>query len=258
MRSSGAFSRPRQLKSTGISGSRKGMSRNRSSKAAPAGAMSGCGKDRTPAEAHTGGRPGLWPGQRPAVPPPALRPGPAGRDSCSWQSPRRPGARPPGRLPGAAPGPIPGPPPWRCRGRRCSFSMAFPRKAAREMAVCSSSTPAAARAGVLTQGEPGHQVRCNALFPQHGCQPGGEGHHAGLGISGLTQLLLRSLEAQGLQVEAHIRPVQDGPEGGIGFVQILSHPRVLTAPVRHTKNPASCLLPPHTSRVVRSTAWPWV
>ena len=113
------------------------------------------------------------------------------------------------------------------------------------------------QSGVLTQGEPGHQVRCNALFPQHGCQPGGEGHHAGLGISGLTQLLLRSLEAQGLQVEAHIRPVQDGPEGGIGFVQILSHPRVLTA-LSGIQKTQLHVCSPHTSRVVRSTAWPWV
>ena len=57
----------------------------------------------------------------------------------------------------------------------------------------------------------------------------GESHHAGLGVPGLIQNPLAVLEADLFDVKVQFRPVQHGPELGVGLVQVGTHTRVLAA-----------------------------
>ena len=78
--------------------------------------------------------------------------------------------------------------------------------------------PGAVQGGVLPQAEAGGIVGDDARLLQQGGDPGGEGHHAGLGVPGVIQAVLRSVKARLLQVEVHRRAVQHRTEGGVGLI----------------------------------------
>ena len=86
-----------------------------------------------------------------------------------------------------------------------------------------------AQGGVLAQAQPGRHGGTDALFIEHSGDTGSEGHHTGLGVLGLAELLLRALEAQLLEVEVHPGAVQHRPEGGIGLIEVLAHAHMLGA-----------------------------
>ena len=89
--------------------------------------------------------------------------------------------------------------------------------------------PGAVEGGVLAQAQAGGVGGGDPLLLEHRGDAGGEGHHAGLGVPGVVQLLLRPLEAQLLQVEVHRGGVQHRPEGGVILIQVPAHAHVLGA-----------------------------
>ena len=92
-----------------------------------------------------------------------------------------------------------------------------------------SKDPGGLEGGIFAQTQSGGGLRDDAPFFPKGSDSGGKGHHAGLGVPGLGQLLLRSFKTQFFQIKIHRRIVQDLAEQGIGLIEILPHSGVLAA-----------------------------
>ena len=91
--------------------------------------------------------------------------------------------------------------------------------------------PGGVEGGILAQRQPGGSGGDDAPLRQQGGHARGEGHHTGLGVSGLIQNALRVGEGDLLQIEIHLRggAVQHGAEGGEALIQVSAHAGVLAA-----------------------------
>ena len=68
--------------------------------------------------------------------------------------------------------------------------------------------------GVLAQAQARRHGGTDPRLIEQGGHTGGEGHHAGLGVPGVGELLLRAVKAEFREIEVHRRGIKDVPEEG--------------------------------------------